>query len=385
MPVLEKGAEMKDKIKKICKSKIFSLVFVILFVAVCFGIGASIAYIQHESDPTEIVVSYFRAFVQGDYEKMYQCLYKEDNDYIDKKLYMEKMEKLRSGYIIDSYDIGKVQEKDGRDCIVVKCKDAASEKTKEFVVYVESKHDNSIFIPTYYVDISDMLVTALKVTIPDGDTLQLNETNAEKYADIETKDSSKIISFNRILVGSYKISATNNTYALNKSISIKKDNISVDMQKVTPTANSKYEKLINSTNDKIVSQFYKAVRNRNPKKKELLNIFSKKNTKKQIQKMVKESQDIVYPPDDKYSSSYKVRSMKIYDEKNTISYDKNKRQYKSVLKYSYDYTSSNDTSLASSYIYSVSGTCNSTMTIVYTANKDKMTIVNIKIKNKDKK
>ena len=91
---------MKEVLKKIQKSRIFSLICILLFIGVCFGIGSLIAYIQHEADPTDMAVTYFRAFVQQDYDKMYECLYTDDGYYIDKNIYTAEMKKIRKDYTI---------------------------------------------------------------------------------------------------------------------------------------------------------------------------------------------------------------------------------------------------------------------------------------------
>ena len=96
---------MKEILKKFKKSRIFSLICILLFIGICFGIGASIAYVQHEANPTDEAVKYFRAFAQQDYEKMYECLYQEKGYYIEKDMYVKEMKNLRERYTLESYDI----------------------------------------------------------------------------------------------------------------------------------------------------------------------------------------------------------------------------------------------------------------------------------------
>ena len=61
---------MEQILKKIYKSRIFGLISILFFIAVCMGIGAFAAYVKHVSNPTEQAVTYFRAFMQQD---MTQC------------------------------------------------------------------------------------------------------------------------------------------------------------------------------------------------------------------------------------------------------------------------------------------------------------------------
>ena len=55
---------MEQILKKIYKSRIFGLISILFFIAVCMGIGAFAAYVKHVSNPTEQAVTYFRAFMQ---------------------------------------------------------------------------------------------------------------------------------------------------------------------------------------------------------------------------------------------------------------------------------------------------------------------------------
>ena len=95
--------------------------------------------------------------------------------------------------------------------------------------------------------------------------------------------------------------------------------------------------------------------------------------------------EITYPSDDRNVSKLKVIDMKINKKDSRIVYNKKNKEYTLNYKYSYSYVSSTDTSLTSSYIYSISGKCDSQLTVVYTANKNQVKIKNIKLKNKDKK
>lgn len=105
---------MKEKLKKIRKSRIFSLMKILIFIAICIGAGSVIAYIEHESDPTEQAVVYFRAFVQKDYEKMYDCVDQESGYYLNKEMYVNTAKKMRESMMIDSYNIKEPTEENGK-------------------------------------------------------------------------------------------------------------------------------------------------------------------------------------------------------------------------------------------------------------------------------
>lgn len=377
---------MKEILKKFKKSRIFSLICILLFIGICFGIGASIAYVQHEANPTDEAVKYFRAFAQQDYEKMYECLYQEKGYYIEKDMYVKEMKNLRERYTIDSYDIKEPATKGGKQSVTVKCKNETSNETKEFVVYIKSVRHGIQMIPDYYVDIENMMAKEVDITIPKNDKLQLNGNLIDNNTtDIEEEKDNSKYHFTGILEGKYNVSASNDIYARNKTITVGGENVEIDLSKEKLTANEKYIKLITNNGKKIINQFYKATRNRDAKNKTLQKMFASKKTRKKVSKLVEESQDIIFWPEKRNVDSFKVLDMKIKDLKNTISYDKKYKHYTIVYTYKYKYVSSTDTSLANSYVDKISGTCSCTLTLVYSADGNKLTIEDVKLKNHNKK
>ena len=206
---------MKEKLKKIAKNRIFTLIGILIFIGICLGIGSMIAFIQHESDPTDVAATYFRAFVGNDYNKMYECLYKEEGYYLDKNLYMDTMKKLRSQYVIDTYEIKEPENKNGQKTVTVVCRDENSGKTKNFDVLIASKRNGFSISPEYYVDISNLTVKRFSVTIPKGNQLQLNDvTITEKMADIKNDGNNVMYNITGMISGKYKICGTNDTYSM---------------------------------------------------------------------------------------------------------------------------------------------------------------------------
>lgn len=377
---------MKGIIKKIKKSRIFSLICILLFIGVCMGIGSFAAYIQHEANPTDVVVKYFRAFVQRDYDKMYECLFQDEGYYIDKNIYTAHMKKMREDYIIDSYDIKEPDKKNGKDLVVVSCKNDETKKTKDFVVYIESKRQGMNIIPDYYVDTANMMAKDVRITIPESDKLELNGVMVEKQkADVESKDNNSVYYFKGIFGGTYKVSATNDIYARNKKLNISGSKVDIDLTKEIVTANDKYEKVITDSGKKVINQFYKAVRGRDKENKKLMRMFSSKKIRNKVSKLVEDSEDIIFWPEKRNVDKFKVFDMKIRDMKMNIRYDEKNKNYILVCTYKYKYVSAIDTSLANSYVDRISGTCNSKLTLTYKADKEQVTIVDAKLTNKNKK
>lgn len=139
-----------EKIKAFRKTRIYSFVLILVAIAVCILIGMGIAFYQHANNPTDEGSKYLRAFIMQDYNTMYKMLDK-DTSKISKEKYIEKMRSLRQTYDIDSYDIGKVQSKDGSQYITMTCINEQTKQKKDFTVYF-SKH--GFFNPTYLVDLS---------------------------------------------------------------------------------------------------------------------------------------------------------------------------------------------------------------------------------------
>lgn len=377
---------MKEKLKKIAKNRIFTLIGILIFIGICLGIGSMIAFIQHESDPTDVAATYFRAFVGNDYNKMYECLYKEEGYYLDKNLYMDTMKKLRSQYVIDTYEIKEPENKNGQKTVTVVCRNENSGKTKNFDVLIASKRKGFSITPEYYVDISNLTVKRFSVTIPKGNQLQLNDvTITDKMADIKNDGNNVMYNITGMLSGKYKICGTNDAYSMVSSINLTESNNSIDLTKEKHIANAKYSKLINDSGRKILDEFYKAVRKRKPDNDKLIKLFSDKKAAKSAKKLVEESEKIVYWKDTKNIDKYKVIDMSMKNLKSGITYDDKKKTYTLTYDYSYDYVSATDTALYNSYVYKLSGKCTSKMTIKYEAQKDKVIVRDIQIKNKNKK
>ena len=141
---------MKEKFKKFKKTRAYSFIVILIAIAICILIGMGIAFYSHANNPTDEGSKHLRAFIMQDYNTMYKMVDK-DTTKISKQKYIEKMRSLRQTYEIDSYDIGKVQSKDGTDFITMTCTDNQTKAKKDFTVYF-SKH--GFFNPTYLVDLS---------------------------------------------------------------------------------------------------------------------------------------------------------------------------------------------------------------------------------------
>lgn len=376
------------KLKKIMRSRIVSFLLILIFIAICMGIGAVLAYVEHESDPTEIAVQYFRAFVQQDYDKMYDCLTKNEGHYINKEMYTETMKNMRQQFVIDSYEIPDPVKKNGMEMISIQCTDSSKEETRNFDIYVDSRRNGMNIIPEYSINIDSMIVNDFTVIIPDGNTLELNgEEITEDVAEISSGDNdTTIYKLKGLLYGSYKIAATNKYYAMNKNINLEKSGKEIDMTKVSYTASDEYAEFINTSGNQVIKLFYKAVRGRNADSSKLMKCFADdKKLRKKVQELVKKSEEIMYWPDTKNIDQYKVVDMEIDNLKSKLTYNDETKVYTLKYTYSYDYVSATETALYTSYVYSISGTCKCELTLSYSLEGDEISLTDMKLTNKNKK
>ena len=167
-----------DKIKKvfalIYKSRFFDIILVFLFIAVSFAVGATAAYINHEDNPTDEAVGYFRAFVQSDFDKMYTYLDQEENCYISKSEYKKRMKMLRNNIVIDSYKVKDPKTVNGHKQVVITCADEVEDTKTDFVIKFNSIRKGLSIIPSYKVNIDNLMIKNYKVKIAKGDRLELN-------------------------------------------------------------------------------------------------------------------------------------------------------------------------------------------------------------------
>lgn len=351
------------------------------------GIGAGMAYINHESDPTDVAAGYFRAFVSSDFNKMYDYLTKEKEVYINKETYTEAMKQMRLQYTIDSYEILDPEKKNGQKLVRVKCIDDSKKEDRYFEIYVDEIRKGMNIIPEYSVNCDSMIVKNFTVVINSGNQLKINgKTITKDNASVEEKDGKLTYKFKGILLGDYKVVATNKYYAVNSQVDLKKPDTTLDMTKKSYTASEEYSGKIKQSGDKVIKLFYKAARDKNPSYPNLIKCFSNnKKLKSKVKDLVTKTQDIIYPPDTKNIEDYKVSDFNINNLKNTITYNDKTKVYTLKYTYSYNYMASTMTTLYNSYVYTLSGKCKSEMTLSYTLKGDDISLADIKLLNKNTK
>lgn len=262
---------MKKKYKRIFKSRFVRLIIILIFIAVCIAIGSAVAYVKHESDPTEDAVIYFRAFVQKDYDKMYDCISFDESDYVNKDRYKDTVKKVREKLTIDSYKVKEPIKTDGMWNVTFACEDLETNTSEDFIVYLTEKRETYHIIPKYEINIEHMMADNFSVTIPKEDTLEINgEKITGSRADVKTEGAYRTYTFKHILNGEYKIASANEYCVKNETVKIAKDNKKIDLSKKEYEVNEKYTKMSAESSESIMKEFYKAVRDRKPSSKQLM-------------------------------------------------------------------------------------------------------------------
>lgn len=369
--------------KKFKKTRIYSLLQILFFIALCFCIGAGAAYIKHQSDPTDVAVAYFRAFLENDYEEMFSYVEKGDNHYIDKDKYIENMKTIRNNMKIDSYEILDPKKENGKYVVEVECKDLQHDLSEHFVIRLNKIRKGIKIIPDYKIDISQMFVKNITFKVPKGYQLFLNN-KAVTNISVTTKKQQDIYTVDGMINGNYKATAEDTFSALEKEIDLIKSNAEIEIDGNKYTASATYKKLIEEHSSNYIKQFNKAVINRDSKRKKLLNLVDKK-IKNKVSDYVASGQEIVYWPDTENVEDYKVSEIKLSDFNIDIEYDAKNKKYVATYKYSYDYKSETSTQLYTSYVYIMGGTCDNTVKFTYKIDGDKALLADINMKFKNTK
>ncbi len=209
----------KEKFTKFRKTRVYSFVIILIAIAACILIGMGIAVYQHANNPTNEGSKYLRAFIMQDYDTMYKMVDK-DTSKISKEKFIEKMRSLRQTYEIDSYDIGKVESKDGTQCITMICKDDQTKSRKNFTVYFSKR---GFFNPTYQVDLSkvnedeEMMANEYRNTLSaSADALMNRYYTAIRNEDKKCNDVIALFKNKKAVKNSIRKAASKNIKVLTK-------------------------------------------------------------------------------------------------------------------------------------------------------------------------
>lgn len=174
----------KFKFSEFKKTRLFSFILILIFIAVCIGIGSGIAFVKHSNNATDIAATYFRAFIQKDYDEMYDHVYNDHGYHIDKNVFVNRMKKLRKQFAIDTYDVGELETKNGIETITIKIKETGHNNVHPFILRMKSARKGLMIIPTYYVEMN-----------PDQikDMTNKNHIVIEKFRPTLNKKADKII------------------------------------------------------------------------------------------------------------------------------------------------------------------------------------------------
>ncbi len=367
--------------KKFHKTRIYSLVMVLFFIAVCVGIGSAAAYIHHESDPTETAVQYFRAFMQQDYDTVMKLADIPDGGYLDRKQLISILEEQKKEWNGTQYEILDPKREDGRSVVIFRYTDEATGKKTDFKVYL-----NRFFhglIPDYKISFDDNLVKDYQVTIPKDAALVINDTKIENQDDLAAtnQDGSKTYTFSAVLRGTYQVGAET-TYGIGeKKAEVTKDGVRTDLSNTAYAAREEYFKVIEEKTNGMLQQYYTLVRKKKLSGKELRGFFSKEMSG-ELKGLIKKSVNLVFRDGD--NKEYEVTTMDLSDQKIKATYNKEKNCFEVQCSYHLKYECATKTSLLSSYSESYKGNYQTTLSMEMTPSLENMEITGMSIKNKKK-
>lgn len=374
---------MKQIIKNISNSRIFSMVKVLLFVAVCAAIGITAGYIHHESDPTEVAVEYFKAFMKQDYQAMKKMIDVSEESYLDDKALGAIIAKQKQDLNVDKYEVMDPKKEKGKNLVVIECSNEQTGEKKNFKIYLNSYRKGLSLKPSYKVDFGDYLVEDYQIVIPKDDSLQLNGVDIDSKLSEITKEGKRVYKFSQVLKGEYNIASSNEYGVYSKKIDIKDNKTKTELDKITYLAQADYKAKVEEAFNGMFQQYYAAVRKKSHSEKEYLQFFEKSAGKK-AKKAVDSSINIMF--DEAQREKYDVSNMDIKDLKSTVTYNKKKQQFDMVSSYQLKYDCTTSTSLINSYTESYSGSCKVTMKASISVGQKEYKIKDISIKNvKDKK
>ena len=404
------GADNKKQAvpkKKIRNSNIFRLFVALIVMAGCAALGAGIAIFEDKSDPTEYVGRYFGKFMMQDFDGMYDFVDKEGS-YITKSAFKKLMENKYRENNVGEYEFGDLEKKNGKYLITVTYKDARTDQKKKFDIYLKKERkDITQVVADWKVSLEDSLVNDVTIKVPVGTDLKLNgelikagtegveikdlsniqtaEGETIEMAPEKSNDAEKTYTFSKLLKGTYDIDATTDYTQIAQSVDIKNNSQKIDVDESKIAVSDKYRKILETNASEMIKEYYDVVRNRKTSGKKLLTYF--KNDKKlvdNVKKLTKKDIDIIFWPGTRDIEDYNLIKCEFSALKNTMTYIGN-NQFKVTYNYSYDYESATNTSIESSYVYSLKGTCKTTMTLVYEVTDNKANITQITIKNTNKK
>lgn len=406
----QKNIENKKKNKKkrsFLGSNIFRLFIAVLMLCACAGLGAGIAILEDKSDPTELVAGYFGKFLMQDYEGMMEYVDTSDS-LITKESFVNLMSNLRAENNVGEYEFEKVEKVGDRYLMRVLYKDGETGEEKNFDIYLK-KHKKKVtqLVADWQICIDDSFVRNYVVQIPEGMTLEIDgrvitDDDAALQAGediVKTAEGETIVinpsqegdetgvtyRINNIIKGKHRLEATSEFTQIVREVDVAADNQNDVLKADEAKVHENYLKLIETTSPEMIKEYYEVVRNRKNSSDKLKAYFvDDKKLLKSVEKEAKKSQEIIFWPDTKNIDDYSLIQCNFSELQYTAQYV-GENKLKATYTFSYDYVSSTNTELYTSYVFSISGTCKTTMEITYVAENGGIKISEISIKNNNKK
>ena len=373
---------MKNQIKKWMNSRIFSFVKVLVFIAVCAVIGIVAGYIHHESDPTEVAVNYFKAFMKQDYNAIRKVIDVPEDSFIEDKVLGQIIVEQKKDLNVDKYEIKEPKKENGKQLVVIECSNEETGKKTNFKIYLNTYRKGFQLKPTYKVDMEKYFLSDCEVTIPKGDVLKLNDTIIDKELCQTKGKTQEVYHFARILKGEYSVSVENKYGIYSQKISLSKSGEKKNLSNISYQAQKSYKEKVEEQFQGMLQQYFSAIRKKDGKQKDYLQYFQKKCKKDAVKEVHRIVQKIY---GDREQEKYDFSGMEISNLKTNVTYNKKKYCFEVVCTYKVSYECKTKTSLINSYTEGFSGKYEGKMNLSIPTKDSKYQIQKITIKNKKKK
>ncbi len=164
----------------------------------------------------------------------------------------------------------------------------------------------------------------------------------------------------------------------------------IDLSKVNEDEEmmaNEYQRTLSASADEVMNRYYTAVRNNDKKCNNVISLFKNKNAvTKPIRKAAKSTAKALTKGSKKKKvKKYIIKDININSINKAFKYNSKEKTFTAVYSYKYKYLSATDISLSNSYVFKKKGTRKVVMTLKYSFDGDKVTLVGFNMIDKKAK
>jgi len=172
-------SDFKTKFRKFRKSWFAHTLSTIFILAILAALGAGYAIVETESDPKIVAVEYFNGYISGNWDAIYPLVDGSDNSSLGVESFAKVMSDSMNGDI-NEYELGDPQKYEDGVVFNIKYQDMVTEEDKVFELKLK-KQKKKLFqlVNKWKVDLSEIEASNLKVMIPEGTQLYINNEKVD--------------------------------------------------------------------------------------------------------------------------------------------------------------------------------------------------------------